>query len=253
MLIPLSILSFIIFKLYKFKKLDSLLNKHNLILVCDIADYSKLLSEIFKILKFNIFDINDDLAITNYIICNSATKILLDTNGGDIHSSDRLINFILESNEKINIYVMRRAFSAGTILALSAENLYMDSKACLGPTDPQVVISKDIISIKSLMNLCEKKDKDTVSDMYLIYYYEYIRLYRENIELVTKLLNKKFRNGISKNTQKNLIKQFTSGDISHHMPFSYNSLNNYIKINNDMPNYVKDSYKLYFDLFYLFF
>jgi len=246
-------LLFVVFELYKLKKLDLNLKKYNLILICDCEDYSSKLYRVIRFFNFNIFDMNDDIIIINHLINNSSTDILLDTNGGYISSNDRLVNFILNSDLRIKIYVMRKAYSAGTILALSAEHLYMDKNACLGATDPQITILKDTISIKSLMNLCEEKDKNTISDIYLIQYYEYKRSHEENIKLITKLLNKKFNPKISKKDQLTLIDKFTSGNMSHHIPISYNYLIKYIKINNNMPIYIKNIYVMYYNIFYLYF
>jgi len=251
--IALISLLFVVFELYKLKKLDLNLKKYNLILICDCEDYSSKLYRVIRFFNFNIFDMNDDIIIINHLINNSSTDILLDTNGGYISSNDRLVNFILNSDLRIKIYVMRKAYSAGTILALSAEHLYMDKNACLGTTDPQITILKDTISIKSLMNLCEEKDKNTISDIYLIQYYEYKRSHEENIKLITKLLNKKFNPKISKKDQLTLIDKFTSGNMSHHIPISYNYLIKYIKINNNMPIYIKNIYVMYYNIFYLYF
>lgn len=237
---------FVTYVLIKLIKLHYNLKRYNLILICDCESM-----KVYKFIRFfniNIFDINDDVSIINHFIHNPFTEILLDTNGGYISSNDRLVNFILNSELKLKIYVTRKAYSAGTILALSAEYLYMDKNACFGPTDPQITILKDTISIKSLIKLCEEKDKNTVSDLYLIQYYESNRLYEENINLITKLLNKKFHSNISKKNQTLLINKFTSGDISHHIPISYKFLNEYIKINNNIPTHIEKIYNVYYNL-----
>jgi len=251
--IVLILLLFIIFKLYKLKYLDLILKKHNLIFICDLEDYSSKLNKFIRFFNLDIFDMNDDVIIINHLILNPSTEILLDTNGGYISSNDRLVHFILNSNLKIKIYVIRKAYSAGTVLALSGESLYMDKNACLGPTDPQITILKDTISIKSLIKLYEEKDKNTISDLYLIQYYESKRSHEENINLIKKLLNKKFHSNISKKDQLMLVDKFTSGNISHHIPISYNELNEYIKINNNIPNHIKNIYNMYYNIFYLFF
>lgn len=235
---------------YNYVNLDNKLKKYNIILICDIEDYSIKIYKFIKLLKMNVFDINDDVSIINHLIQNSDTQILLDTNGGYISSNDKLVNYIINSELKLITYILRKAYSAGTVIALSSYNLHMDKNACLSGTDPQITILKDTISVKSLIKMCEEKEKNNISDLYLIQYYESIRLYSENIDLITKLLNKKFRSYISKEDQNLLIERLTSGNVSHHLPISYDEINEYIILLN-IPFHVKEIYNLYFDLFFI--
>lgn len=202
-----------------------------------------------------IFDINDKYKIIKML--TNQTKlvnlnIIYDTYGGDVNANDILLNYILESKIKINGYVFKKSQSAGTILALSSTNLYMNKNALLSPTDPQITIDTDIYSIKSIIDMCETKDKNYISDKYLLQYYENKKLHYENISTITNLLQKKFRHNISKNNKKKIINELTSGDYSHHKPLSGQYLNKYIDINLNMPSEINMIYKLYEDvLFYL--
>ncbi len=233
---------------FNFLNLDDQLKEYNIILICDIEDYCFKMYKIIKLFKMNIFDINDDVSIINYLIKNPETEILLDTNGGYISSNDKLVNFIINSELNLKTYVLRKAYSAGTVLALCSSNLYMDRNASLGATDPQITILKETISIKSLIKMCEEKEKNNISDLYLIQYYESRKLYYENINLITKLLNKKFSSYTSKSDRKKIIDKFTSGDNSHHMPISYYELNEYINLNYSCPAHVEEIYNLYYNL-----
>ena len=75
-----------------------------------------------------IFDINDEKNIIKKLKDKKEYNIILNTCGGNIVSNDILINFIITSKIKLNIYINKKAQSAGTVLAFSATKLYIDKK-----------------------------------------------------------------------------------------------------------------------------
>jgi hypothetical protein len=93
--------------------------------------------------------------------------------------------------------------------------------------------------------MCEEKDKNYISDKYLINYYDNKKLHYENIELVDKLIQNKLRKNISKDKKSQLIYELTSGDYSHHRPLSGIYLQKYLNINLNFPKYIDDIYNLY--------
>jgi len=68
------------------------------------------------------------------------TKIdlFLHSNGGDIVAPWKLVTLIREYCSEFNVIVPYRAFSAATLIALGADNIYMHPAGMLGPTDPTV-------------------------------------------------------------------------------------------------------------------
>lgn len=196
-----------------------------------------------------IFDINDYKNIMNKLenckINNNSINIIYDTYGGEIQANDILSNYIIESKIKINGYVFNKSQSAGTILALLSDNLYINKNAILSPTDPQITIDDETISIKSIINMCESKEHNYISDKYLLQYYENKKLHYENIDMIIRLINKKIRKHISKEKKQDLIYELTSGDYTHYKPISGLYLNKYIDINLDMPKNITDIYNIY--------
>lgn len=98
-----------------------------------------------------IFDIEDSNSIIIAIKCASDNQmnilLLLETYGGDIAESKNILSAIrtyqvLNEKKKLNItcVIQRYSYSAGTMLALSSDNLIMDQYASLSPTDPQINI-----------------------------------------------------------------------------------------------------------------
>lgn len=68
--------------------------------------------------------------------------IYLATRGGSAHQISRFVNCLRQRFDKVNFLIPSYCMSAGTLFALSGDNIFMTSRACLGPIDPQVP-SKD--------------------------------------------------------------------------------------------------------------
>ena len=68
------------------------------------------------------------------------TKIdlFIHSNGGDGIVPWRLVTLIREYCSEFNVLVPHRAFSAATLTATGADNIYMHPMGMLGPTDPKV-------------------------------------------------------------------------------------------------------------------
>jgi hypothetical protein len=181
---------------------------------------------------------------------NNLPKMILDSDGGSISSNDRLLYFILDNNLDLTSYVLRKSYSAATLIALASKNLYINENAILSPTDPQITILNDTFSVKSLMNLIEMKDINMISDSILLTYNNIKVTYEENISMTTRLLNKKFKYNTSKSDKKSLIDKFTIGNISHHIPISYKYLSEFLDINKNIPNIINDIYYKYYSVFY---
>jgi len=64
--------------------------------------------------------------------------LILDSGGGKLDSSVKIVNICNQYSDKVNVFVPFYAKSAATVIALSAENLYLGRAGELGPVDPIV-------------------------------------------------------------------------------------------------------------------
>lgn len=62
--------------------------------------------------------------------------LVLDTMGGNVEMPWRIVSLIREFCEKFSVLIPQRAASAGTLLALGADEIIMTRLAVLGPIDP---------------------------------------------------------------------------------------------------------------------
>lgn len=64
--------------------------------------------------------------------------IYLATLGGSAHQVSRFVNCLRARFDEIDFIIPSFCMSAGTLFALSGDNIWMTERACLGPIDPQV-------------------------------------------------------------------------------------------------------------------
>jgi hypothetical protein len=91
----------------------------------------------------------------------------------------------------------------------------------------------------------KNKDTNYITDKYLLCYYENKKLYDENITLITKLLEKKFKKNIKDKDKTSFIFELTSGIYSHHKPISGIYLSKYLNVNICLPQNIIDIYTIY--------
>ena len=63
--------------------------------------------------------------------------VLLETTGGQMETVERLVSVMRNHYKMVSFVVPDFAYSAGTVLALSGDEIYMDYYSVLGPIDPQ--------------------------------------------------------------------------------------------------------------------
>ena len=64
--------------------------------------------------------------------------VFVETNGGYVESVERIVSVFRKHYDTVEYVVPNYAYSAGTILVLSGDELYMDYYSVLGPIDPQI-------------------------------------------------------------------------------------------------------------------
>ncbi|MBO5442196.1 MAG: serine dehydrogenasease [Alphaproteobacteria bacterium] len=70
-------------------------------------------------------------------------SFIITTTGGSAEAAAKMVEILRYHYKNINIFIPEYAMSAGTILALSGDNICMDYYSSLGPVDPQVPVRKD--------------------------------------------------------------------------------------------------------------
>ena len=78
--------------------------------------------------------------------------VILDTPGGIVEVVERIVRVFRHHYSVVQFLVPDRAMSAGTVLAMSGDDILMDYHSCLGPIDPQVEGEKGLVPALSYLS-----------------------------------------------------------------------------------------------------
>lgn len=78
------------------------------------------------------------MAVEPRVNKRSTLLVLLDTTGGVVEVVERIVRVLRTHYREVRFLIPDRALSAGTILAMSGDDILMDYHSVLGPIDPQV-------------------------------------------------------------------------------------------------------------------
>jgi ClpP class serine protease len=119
----------------------------------------------FPILRY--IDVHDAEEVIRAILLTDPSiplDIVLHTPGGLVLASLQIARAIRTRKGKVTIFVPHYAMSGGTLIALAADEIVMDTHAVLGPVDPQI----GEFPAASLVKAVSKKDVNQVDDKTLV-------------------------------------------------------------------------------------
>jgi ClpP class serine protease len=90
--------------------------------------------------------------------------MILHTPGGLVLAAEQIAKALVEHKGKVTVFVPHYAMSGGTLIALAADEIVMDTNAVLGPVDPQI----GGMPAASIVNLLRFKKPSQISDEMLI-------------------------------------------------------------------------------------
>ena len=117
--------------------------------------------------------------------------VILHTLGGVVEEVRNIVQILRHHYDYVHFLVPVHAMSAGTVLAMSGDKIYMDYFSRLGPVDPQIQTGNDIVPALSYLHqykeLIEKSEKGQLSsaEFVLLNKLDLAQLHR--IELAAKL------------------------------------------------------------------
>jgi hypothetical protein len=87
---------------------------------------------------------------------DGSVDVFLATNGGSAHQVSRFVHALRQRFASVEFLIPSFCMSAGTLFALSGDRIWMTSRACLGPIDPQVPAAGRFVPAQALLLLVEK-------------------------------------------------------------------------------------------------
>src|ERR1700704_6243634 len=111
--------------------------------------------------------------------------LVLHTPGGLVLASLQIARAIQAHKAKVTVFVPHYAMSGGTLIALAADEIVMDSHAVLGPVDPQL----GEMPAASILRVVAAKEPAQIDDRFLVLADVAEKARRQVLAFVTDLLD----------------------------------------------------------------
>ncbi len=99
--------------------------------------------------------------------CKDKLIVILETDGGSIDVVERISDVFRHHFQYVDFIIPSHAFSAGTVLALSGDEIYMDYYSILSPIDPQTQKGNRLLPglgyLEEYQDLIDKSKKEPLS------------------------------------------------------------------------------------------
>jgi ClpP class serine protease len=161
-------------------------------------------------------DIDDAEAILRAIRLTPAKKpidLIIHTPGGLVLAASQIAHALRTREGRVTVFVPHYAMSGGTLIALAADEIFMDPNAVLGPVDPQI----GDLPAASIVKMVELKKPEHVEDKTLILAdMSANKAITQVSSLVTKLLEKH----LSKEKAQEVAALLSTGQFTHDFPIT---------------------------------
>ena len=110
--------------------------------------------------------IQDDFYTIQDILRESNKRqidVYLETPGGSGEAAEEIAKFLRKKFDEVNFVIAGEAKSAGTILALSGDNIFMSETGSLGPIDAQIKIGRSIVSAHDYKSWIDEKRNEATN------------------------------------------------------------------------------------------
>jgi len=89
--------------------------------------------------EVNDADKNGFMSVIHKLDKSAGLDLILHTPGGNIAATESLVDYLRSMfGTNINVFVPQLAMSAGTMIACSAQKIFLGKESSLGPIDPQI-------------------------------------------------------------------------------------------------------------------
>ena len=155
-------------------------------------------------------DAEDILEAIRRTPANQPIDLVLHTPGGLVLPALQIARALKAHKGKKTVYVPHYAMSGGTLIALSADEIVLNSHAVLGPIDPQI----GGLPAASILRVARKKSPDATDD-YTLVLADLGQMAIGQLEAAAKEL---LRGTVSDNAAANIAQLLSSGQWTHDYP-----------------------------------
>lgn len=208
-------------KAARLKLIKHMEQKYNFRVITMIHRQEKI--GLFGIPIYRFIDIEDSEEVLRAIRTTPPDKpiaLILHTPGGLILAATQIALALKRHSAKKIVIVPHYAMSGGTLIALAADEIWMDRSAVLGPVDPQIAAQQNVhLPAPSILRVAKEKGKEA-SDQTLIIADVAEKAIKEVQSIIIKLLKGK----LNDEDAGRIAKILTEGRWTHDYPITFNEV-----------------------------
>lgn len=193
--------------------------------------------------QLRYIDLNDAEDVLNAIRAtppDMPLEVIVHTPGGLIMPALQIARALKAHPAKTTVYVPHYAMSGGTLIAMSADEIVLNSHAVLGPIDPQIG-GLPAASIKSVVS---QKDPNAIQDYTLVLADVAAKAQQQLERAALELMH----GTVSQNAAISAAEQLSSGRWTHDYPIEAGEAAELgLPISNDMPRDITEIMRLFPD------
>jgi hypothetical protein len=109
-------------------------------------------------------EINGFMSSIHEMDCSKGLTLILHTPGGVINAAETIASYLHSKFADIETIIPVYAMSAGTMIALGTNRLFMGRQSQLGPIDPQMQIGNRFVSARSIVDQFKRAHDEISTD-----------------------------------------------------------------------------------------
>lgn len=173
--------------------------------------------------------------------------IILHTPGGQLHASIQIARALRKHPKKTRVFIPHYSMSGGTIIALEADEIFMDKDAVIGPIDPQIGdFVRGLFPAPSWIYAAETK-QENAEDVTLVMSDISRKALKLTRNVAKELLEGKIEPGPGgEDRLDEVVEKLVSGEMIHSTPLSAAEAKEIgLLVNTDFPEEVHEFMKLF--------
>jgi len=228
-----------ILEMERFKLLSRLERERNSRVIALIHRQETMSLLGFPIIRY--IDIDDSEAILRAIKMTDEhvpIDLIVHSPGGLVLAAEQIAHALKKHPAKVTVFVPHYAMSGGTLIALAADEIVMDSNAVLGPVDPQLGQQP----AASILQVLEQKPVEKIDDETLIL----ADVAKKAIKQVKNTVIELLRDKMGEEKAEEIAITLASGVFTHDYPITVEEAQALgLSVSTDMPALIYQIMALY--------
>lgn len=115
-------------------------------------------------LTIQLEDINGLMSVLNGMTWDRGLTLLLHTPGGATNATESIVAYLRSKFDDLEVIVPTYAMSAGTMISLASDRVWLGRHSQLGPIDPQMNFQGRIISARAVVDQFDRASKEVLQN-----------------------------------------------------------------------------------------